>query len=484
MGEENELTSSIAPADVPAGAVSPTSSLDANRSQAPSNLDETWKTPPLMVPDAPRANHNTAPTSSISTNAATATPTVKNVPLITSGAPKGKSRSVAIIFGAFLLALLIVSSLLIATVFTDDKGWISSGLSARLAVIPISAWWGGLSANPLGAAEQMRAAIKTGSSFTVTGNYVGYGVNSPVALTTTSSSNNVLAANYTFSLTLLQKNFSFLRTLKDNGIDVQSEYRGVDGDLFIRDNFGASDASNTKDVWLKGGNAPNFTASALKDVLVSALAGSSFVGPEAVKGTRTYHFQAALRGSDVPLFSLPGADTTSTSWKKANGSLELWLARDTHLPMQIKARLTEGASVISVTANVTVADRPVVIMAPDGAVDPGTVALTADQRRKSDLKQVAAALEKYQQTTGSYPIAATPERLDQTDALVVTTLVPSYIGVMPSDPTSGRYYGYISNGLTYELSAVLDDANDSQGVKAGARTLYVVKGGTTSSTAP
>jgi len=77
-----------------------------------------------------------------------------------------------------------------------------------------------------------------------------------------------------------------------------------------------------------------------------------------------------------------------------------------------------------------------------------------DARRISDLRQVQNGLELYYSKNGSYPT---------TDwSGLVTALTGAGIGVsnVPNDPKPGQNYYYYSDGTTYCLGAILEDANN------------------------
>lgn len=99
---------------------------------------------------------------------------------------------------------------------------------------------------------------------------------------------------------------------------------------------------------------------------------------------------------------------------------------------------------------------------------------TNDATRKSDLAALKAALTKYYQATGSYPIAATVQKTSDVTT-VLSALVPTYIAKLPMDPLNPTYYyGYTSDGKTYTLTAVLEDKTDPAGIQSGTLYLYKV----------
>lgn len=107
---------------------------------------------------------------------------------------------------------------------------------------------------------------------------------------------------------------------------------------------------------------------------------------------------------------------------------------------------------------------------------PETTATTNanDKLRKSDLVALKAALKQYYQANQAYPIATTTLKTsEETSALSV--LVPTYIAKLPIDPLSPTYYyGYKSDGKTFEVTAVLEDKTTAGGVQVGTLYLYKV----------
>lgn len=102
-----------------------------------------------------------------------------------------------------------------------------------------------------------------------------------------------------------------------------------------------------------------------------------------------------------------------------------------------------------------------------------STALTGDAKRKSDIGKIAAALAEYYEAHSSYPLAASSVKLNTANNILATALVPTYISSLPLDATANWYYGYISDGTTYTLSARLENINDPAGTKSGSISLYL-----------
>ncbi len=97
-----------------------------------------------------------------------------------------------------------------------------------------------------------------------------------------------------------------------------------------------------------------------------------------------------------------------------------------------------------------------------------------DAERKSDLRQIQAALELYHADTGTYP-STLPVCGSTFSSNGVT-----YMQKIPCDPlNSGDFrYTYTYNGSTYNLKSCLENVNDSQ-KDTTDDTAYCASGSTT-----
>lgn len=97
-----------------------------------------------------------------------------------------------------------------------------------------------------------------------------------------------------------------------------------------------------------------------------------------------------------------------------------------------------------------------------------------DVIRKADLAKIKAALAKYYQANQAYPIATVLVKTSDANN-VLSALVPTYIAKLPVDPLSPtKYYGYKSDGKSYELTTALEDTTDPSGIKTGTAVIYKV----------
>jgi len=98
-----------------------------------------------------------------------------------------------------------------------------------------------------------------------------------------------------------------------------------------------------------------------------------------------------------------------------------------------------------------------------------------DATRKADLAKIKDALKKYYQANQSYPEAKTLQKTSDPNCILESTLVPTFLDKLPVDPSSPTsYYGYISDGKTFELTAALEDKTDAAGIQVGTYYIYKV----------
>lgn len=100
---------------------------------------------------------------------------------------------------------------------------------------------------------------------------------------------------------------------------------------------------------------------------------------------------------------------------------------------------------------------------------------TRDLQRKNDLLTIKASLESYFQDNGSYPLAETAQKTSDQNSILHQALILDYIAELPSDPLEpDYYYSYTSDGLSYELSAVLENFDDPDCQKIADKCLYIL----------
>ncbi|MBI2430424.1 MAG: prepilin-type N-terminal cleavage/methylation domain-containing protein [Candidatus Levybacteria bacterium] len=104
-----------------------------------------------------------------------------------------------------------------------------------------------------------------------------------------------------------------------------------------------------------------------------------------------------------------------------------------------------------------------------------------DGQRKSDLRQIQAALEMYRADLGNYPTTSILNCNNNTSFGNAPGCTSIYMPKVPTDPIgSGQYvYTYVSSadGLTYSLFACLENVNDAQ--KETSNNVQYCTGGST-----
>lgn len=117
------------------------------------------------------------------------------------------------------------------------------------------------------------------------------------------------------------------------------------------------------------------------------------------------------------------------------------------------------------------------VTTPSSAVSssPAVTANVNDEARKKDLANIKNALEKYFTDKAAYPIVATKIKTSDPNNVLTQALVPNYLAQMPDDPLTPKYYyGYQSDGQTFELTCVLENNSDSAGTVSGGYNVYKI----------
>ncbi|NCN45563.1 MAG: hypothetical protein AUK08_05185 [Candidatus Pacebacteria bacterium CG2_30_36_39] len=95
-----------------------------------------------------------------------------------------------------------------------------------------------------------------------------------------------------------------------------------------------------------------------------------------------------------------------------------------------------------------------------------------DSARKTDLQNIARALELYYNDKGSYPIYTGKNGIGTQDwgEPFVDPANPStlYMNLLPEDPGGGTYYYTSQDGTNFELYANLENENDGDLNKSGS----------------
>jgi len=117
------------------------------------------------------------------------------------------------------------------------------------------------------------------------------------------------------------------------------------------------------------------------------------------------------------------------------------------------------------------------IASPSPETSPQITTNINDQTRKSDLSSIKTSLELYYADNNKFPESPTIIKTSDTGSVLAQALVPKYLNKLPDDPLTPRfYYGYESDGQTFELTCVLEDKTDLEGTLIGQYYIYTLEG--------
>lgn len=391
-----------------------------------------------------------------------------------------KHSSVGKFVGVLVLLIFLVAIGFMGFVYADDNGIYTSGISAKTSKLPLSSLWGGLSAIPQTASEQIAAT--SSDHFHYTGSIKGWGsVENFTTVTQNTSDPFMYSGSFNFAANGTDLLFNYQISSGSNNLT--TEYRNVAGIPYFGTNISAGD--NSQLTWSKADTDFKSSAKALGGQLASLVSKSSFIGHEKLNSGDTYHFKTSVGSSDLEMIS--GYPALS-EWENASGVVDIWVSRKSHIVQRFRIGLSNATDVsktITMEANINSVVEKIEAPADFSGEKVGsnmTTTKTNDQLRKEDIAKVQVALNKYFSDRASYPIAATIENLSEPKSVLNSALVPLYLDNMPRDPVGVHYYGYKSDGKDYELTAVLDDSTDPEGMQVGA--VFIIKITSRSSVVP
>ncbi|MDP6771087.1 MAG: prepilin-type N-terminal cleavage/methylation domain-containing protein, partial [Anaerolineales bacterium] len=138
--------------------------------------------------------------------------------------------------------------------------------------------------------------------------------------------------------------------------------------------------------------------------------------------------------------------------------MSIWCDSDRKDHQSNAKRLTGGFTLLELITVIAI----IGILSSIVMVSLGTAREKArDGRRIAEVKNLQLALDFYFEVNSSYPNA-------------LSTLSPTYISVIPTDPLNGSDYIYVplapsgSDCFDYHLGTVLEDSNSSDGSDADA----------------
>jgi len=101
-----------------------------------------------------------------------------------------------------------------------------------------------------------------------------------------------------------------------------------------------------------------------------------------------------------------------------------------------------------------------------------------DNQRVKDLNDIGLAIDEYSKfNNNEYPVTSGYENISDENSYVYKLLrQDGYLRKKYEDPISGSYfYGYKSDGKSYELTAALEDKNDPRCENIGNYCIYKLK---------
>lgn len=116
---------------------------------------------------------------------------------------------------------------------------------------------------------------------------------------------------------------------------------------------------------------------------------------------------------------------------------------------------------------------PEISASPSATSSPAVTTNVNDETRKKDLANLKNALEKYFTEKAEYPKSAAKIKTSDPNNVLTQALVPNFLAQMPDDPLTPKYYyGYQSDGQSFELTGVLEDKSDTAGTLVGDFNVY------------
>lgn len=101
-----------------------------------------------------------------------------------------------------------------------------------------------------------------------------------------------------------------------------------------------------------------------------------------------------------------------------------------------------------------------------------------DNQRVKDLSEISLALDEYAKfSKNGYPVTVGYEKISDENSYIYRLLrQDGYLKRSYHDPLSGAYfYGYGSDGKSYELTAAFEDMNDVRCKIFGTLCVYILK---------
>ncbi|MCX6812047.1 MAG: hypothetical protein NTW79_00270, partial [Candidatus Berkelbacteria bacterium] len=401
-----------------------------------------------------------------------------------------------LIFGIVIVIILFFT----IGVFLTEDGIISIGLEKIYGAVNLQSLWGGLPENSETALAISANQMKSESNFQISGtatvtanagiksNIVGPLVAGIVSsISSQSSQANVSELDATISAGV-----SGDVTGADLGIKSAANQKTkmnliyAKNRMYVKTTDDISYDANSASGWVYWDLANPPAGGPAGDIFSGNYSGSTFsasgsrVGNEIVDGVHCYHYQANINLGDL----LDSFGLTSSSVESIDSNF--WIGVKDKRLHQITMKIIPGKSSaltrIDLTLNLNnfgAGGGNYIIPAtatPAGSNAAALDATSRDKLRKSGLTSIAKALSDYFAANGSYPVSSASTKISTSQGLLYENLVPTYISALPLDPLpNSYYYGYMSTGISFTLSAALEVQTDADGTMTGGKNIYFLK---------
>lgn len=137
-----------------------------------------------------------------------------------------------------------------------------------------------------------------------------------------------------------------------------------------------------------------------------------------------------------------------------------------------------GAPFVPVAPEATSTPSPVSF--PEPAPSPVVTSEERDNQRIADIDNLGTQLAAYYAAGGSYPSTDGETEKIISGAIelsIYEALVPAYLTILPVDSNPQFYYGYTSDGSSYELTSVLENQDHPECVLAGNYCVRKIRDG-------
>ena len=400
-------------------------------------------------------------------------------------------------FPIILISILVILLVLAGLIFVNEYGIANLGLEKVYGAVGLEKLWGGLGNDGKAALAKSATAMKTVKSMTNNLDFDYQGESLVLAGTTggtqtslkgkgvVENSGSDFQTDLSLDLSgLTSGSFGITAAASEVTLNVIKK----DDKIYVKAPALSSLSQNSGSKWAEITALSANTTSAAYDLSAYVDSGKR-VGSDKVSGTAVYVYDVNLNSQKFILDRLG-----STAANSLKGTITLkakaYLGKKDHrlykevlnfvMSGEKSDRMQATLAVNKFNPGVNISAPNPTDIDPNGVLQLLTLTRNNDQKRKTDLASIAAALESYKTAKGSYPLTSGQLiKAGETNGALAKALVPQYLTTMPSDPNSTLWYGYTSDGTTYTLSCVLDNHSDPEGKQSGNLYLFFVKNPTT-----